>query len=50
MSTHEHYFIILTVGVPGFDKCSSLLVHVLCADCKSPFLVKNEPDTYMWLS
>jgi len=50
LKAHVRYFVILTVGVSGFGKCSSLLVHVLCVDCKSPFLGKNEPDSYIWLS
>jgi len=47
LKAHIHYFVVLTVGVPGFKKCSSLLLHIICVDCKSPFLGKNEPDTYL---
>jgi hypothetical protein len=50
LKAHVHYFVILAVGVSGFDKFSSLLVHVFCVDCKNAFLGMNEPDSYFWLS
>jgi hypothetical protein len=32
-----HYFVIVTIGVPGFDKHSSPLVRVIGVDRKTHF-------------
>ena len=37
LKAHMHYFVTVTVGVPGFDKCTSLLIHIICVDRKSRF-------------